>query len=612
MKKSIFKRVFVAMLAAIMLLSIVSCNNNAAEENLNTPSGDDTTTTADTSVYFDIIKDGKCIPIRYGAGATGAEIQIAKGVADKIGRATGAAVELDISVSYDANKLEIIVGHGAAADYPEVEQAISELGYGEGLAKMIGNKLVIVGADTESIELVIDEMVKVFMNTKDENNNVRVSDKFIVSQCVNEMIAKMPFYDGYTPTVVDRNDGCYSFEFKTNKNAFEKYLKLLTDSGFELYASNTIDENVYNTYVNEETGIVATSIYAEFNGQCRLLMEWLDNTELPTKAEDNKYTPVEGLESSITQIGLWYANGNTPLISPPNAEGREYYNYFNGMSYAIRLADGSFIVVDGGHDNPVSAQNLYNILKEQAPDPDNIVIAAWFISHDHSDHTGIFGNFIGKYKDVEIERFIYNFPGEELGNEEGMGKKLRSLIKGFYPNAKIIKAHPGQEFNIRNAKITMLYTMDVYFKDTLSDTNNASIVWKMELNGKTFMCLGDYSEGGDTLLNLYSAETLKSDIVQVAHHGISGMSNEVYVKIAPEYALWPVANFQLDWNGIGGNKPIDLTAGSHGAMNKYILDMPDEKVFVARDNVSIIAFDKDGNIKTSVYETVSEYIGLTN
>ena len=39
----------------------------------------------------------------------------------------------------------------------------------------------------------------------------------------------------------------------------------------------------------------------------------------------------------------------------------------------------------------------------------------------------------------------------------------------------------------------MLYTMDLYDK-TLSDTNNASIVWKMELDGKTVedICYNNY------------------------------------------------------------------------------------------------------------------------
>lgn len=613
MKNSFIKRILVALLAVIMLLSVVSCkdgNDNATDATTTTAGGGSTDGSSEDSstVYFDIVKDGVAVPVRYGAGANHDEIQQAKTVAERLYKITGVVVDWDISMKNDPETVEIIVGKGAAMDYPEVEEAIAGLGYGEGCARIIGNKLVIVGVDNDSTILAIDGMIKSFMNYKDENNNIRINDKFSVSATSNELIAQMPVYEMYTPVVVDRNNNCYSMEFDTKTKTFERYQKLMTDSGFELYASKTIDENVYNTYVNEETRVVATSIYAKFNNKCRIIVEWLDNTELPTKAEDNKYTPVPGLESTITQVGLWYANATTPLISPPNKDGREFYNFFNGMSYVIRLADGSFIVVDGGHNNPTNEENLYNILKAQSPDPDKIVIAAWFISHDHGDHTGVLNLFIGKHKDVEIERFIYNFPGEELGNSEAVTKSLRSMIRGFYPDTPIVTAHPGQEFNIRNAKITMLYTMDVYFKDTLSDPNNASIVWQMELNGKTFMCLGDYSEGGDTLLNLYSAETLKSDIVQVAHHGISGMSNTVYEKIAPEYAFWPVSNFQLDWDGIGENKPIDLTKAEKYDMNKYLLEMPDEKVFVARDDVSVMTIESNGDIKTNVYEDVNTYL----
>ena len=85
-------------------------------------------------------------------------------------------------------------------------------------------------------------------------------------------------------------------------------------------------------------------------------------------------------------------------------------------------------------------------------------------------------------------------------------------------------------------------------------------------------------------------------------------NSSLYSKVDAEYVFWPVANLQLDWNGIGGNKPIDLTEGSHGAMNQLILDMDQDKVFIARDDVYVMTIGKSGSISTDKYDDVSKYL----
>ena len=99
------------------------------------------------------------------------------------------------------------------------------------------------------------------------------------------------------------------------------------------------------------------------------------------RSEDQ--TPVEKVcDVTLTQVGLLYDVGS-----------------FNGMCYVMRLEDGSFIVTDGGHALQKNADRLYRILRKQAPDPDNIVIAAWIFSHSHGDHSGMFPYFTASYAD---------------------------------------------------------------------------------------------------------------------------------------------------------------------------------------------------------------------
>lgn len=63
------------------------------------------------------------------------------------------------------------------------------------------------------------------------------------------------------------------------------------------------------------------------------------------------------------------------------------------MSYVIRLADGTFIVVDGGYATNREADGLYELLMANTADGKQPVISAWFITHLHYDHYGCLKKF---------------------------------------------------------------------------------------------------------------------------------------------------------------------------------------------------------------------------
>ena len=58
-----------------------------------------------------------------------------------------------------------------------------------------------------------------------------------------------------------------------------------------------------------------------------------------------------------------------------------------------------------------------------------------------------------------------------------------------------------------------------------------------------------YIDQGNQLLEMYG-ENLKSDIVQMSHHGQNGVTEEVYRAIMPKLCLWPAPDWVFDnWNG---------------------------------------------------------------
>ena len=83
--------------------------------------------------------------------------------------------------------------------------------------------------------------------------------------------------------------------------------------------------------------------------------------------------------------------------------------------------------------------------------------------------------------------------------------------------------------------------------------NNSSMVIKMNLEKSSILFLGDTGEeSGDKLLNTQK-DKLKSDIVQVAHHGQRGAKESLYQEIKPTICLWPTPKWLWD-NDNGGGK----------------------------------------------------------
>ena len=64
---------------------------------------------------------------------------------------------------------------------------------------------------------------------------------------------------------------------------------------------------------------------------------------------------------------------------------------------------------------------------------------------------------------------------------------------------------------------------------------------KIVIDNKSFMMLGDiYTKGSNVLVAMHSKDYLKSDVVQVAHHGYNNNAT-LYARIAAEVALFPNA-----------------------------------------------------------------------
>ena len=228
----------------------------------------------------------------------------------------------------------------------------------------------------------------------------------------------------------------------------------------------------------------------------------------------------------------------------------------NGLGLILRLPDGRFIIHDGGYEGE---DRVYAALRNLVPDG-KIVIAAWFVSHPHIDHYGAFTDFLinhGGDEDVTLERIMFNFAEpdryialEVYGDTVEDVIYIHKIIKENAPNVPVLKVHTGQNIDFGDATVEILYTIEDHLPDELRNINDSSMAMRVTMGGKSFMILADTGYYSGPILHDMWGDYLKSDILQVAHHGQWPSVESIYHKIAAEVVIVPakLSQYKYDIN----------------------------------------------------------------
>ncbi len=223
-----------------------------------------------------------------------------------------------------------------------------------------------------------------------------------------------------------------------------------------------------------------------------------------------------------------------------------------GMCYIMLCDDGSFIILDSPHwysvnDDIRIIEFLRKISGEEKPR-----VSCWLFSHAHEDHIGKFNSLLGYYSDrIKLESVCFNFisPGyDAVIKEDNMisgTARFRSLLSE-HKEIKVIKPHTGMKICIRNWSFTVLCTHEDIFPAPVDNFNDTSTVYLAECEGTRIMLPGDASELCDRVLLTRYRESLSCDIIQISHHGHSGLSPEFYRGANAECALFPVTQIKFD------------------------------------------------------------------
>jgi len=271
---------------------------------------------------------------------------------------------------------------------------------------------------------------------------------------------------------------------------------------------------------------------------------------------------------------------------------------WNTMSFVLKTKGGRLIVIDGGHKE--ETENLLRVLEQLTPKGRVPTVSAWLLTHLHSDHYGAFTNIVENYSEysnrVKVEHFYCNLVTEEfyttLSREAGEWcKPVRDTIlgSGDVLGCTVHRVETGDVIEVDGMSFKVIHVPDMKFAREMN-MNDSSVIYKLTAScGQTVMFLGDAEWVCNNDLMENHLDEIKSDAVQVGHHGCGNVSGECYKAMGGEYYLWQVGN--RFWYGEKGQGIGTHNTGVIQTRN-YIrsLGVPEKNIILDRHGAVALEF----------------------
>ena len=365
------------------------------------------------------------------------------------------------------------------------------------------------------------------------------------------------------------------------------YCAALSERGYTRAFRNTIESNEYYAYSKDGQNIYF--YYNSVSREVRVIDDCCNTAPYSAFNNTASVNPDNALQPGVYQFSYPYTDAEHP--------DEEIYGN-SGMLYVILLSDGRVILIDGGeykHSTDQNAAELWRFLHvvtgKDADDP--ITVALWYGSHCHSDHMYLFNKLLHDYHEkLTVERLMFNFQSDKILEKENSVTDLLHFIELYCPNAAYLKAHAGFRFQLQDALCEVLYAQEdaVNAEDaswTYDNANDLSAVLKITLGGKSFLFLGDSNQiVQNVLMKNFTAATLKSDIVQAAHHLYNDLP-ALYAAVQPTYVFCPQSKLRAQEDCVT----------AYGTLRKTV---PEENFFFADQGLVYgLTPQSDGSVTVS-------------
>ena len=233
------------------------------------------------------------------------------------------------------------------------------------------------------------------------------------------------------------------------------------------------------------------------------------------------------------------------LIGGSNLKEKENVN---SMGYFIRTRNGKTIIIDGGREFD------YDEIKYYIDKYSNGKVDYWILTHGHLDHVDAFLKLVKEDDSFVIENLYYSLLEDEWYEKyDKRGYESTHSVLEELDNDKILNhtnCEKNQVIEMDNIRCDIIRIARPEI--TIGDSGNeASMVFKLTATDvdKSMIFFGDAKlEVSKEILE--KPELLKADAVQMAHHGQSGVSKEVYDAVNPKVCFFNCPEWL--WNNDSG------------------------------------------------------------
>ena len=515
-----------------------------------------------------------------GKDKNDAPYQIAGKVCESLLQKTGLTAPF-LTVDATAAAREILVGNMSRAD---VKAEMAKIEADEYAVTIKDNKIYLVAWSDDvlpSAHALFEELLLACAVT-DGNGRVTYkipSDCTLIKKYASDWITDFPkpVAEGLFPeAAVDVNDGCLQYIYAgtgATRETFVAYCETLKAAGYTPMGNEDVqwEGSSFRTFVNKEKGVSLHVSHMAFAHAAEQKVDGLVNsirivsgsTDFGGTLVDEKYfrPQIEGTEKEV-------ANGTADYVRRMDSQITS--NMFDygapgnwGLGQIITLADGSFIVIDGGRAKGLDeTANVWALMKEmhkkahgEYPTKEKPAhIRAWIITHEHGDHHNILSNFCNQFgflPEVKFDYLMENFGSMTQLRTAGGNYNIRNNLKVLQEKVKngfeYIQVNTGQVFYFANCRLEILVTLDDMYPWRCSETNNATTVTRtalLESDGQnsyecTSLWLGDAEVQQSLVARAMYGSFLKSEQVQVAHHGSTGGSEkQLYELVGNCKVVW--------------------------------------------------------------------------
>lgn len=193
---------------------------------------------------------------------------------------------------------------------------------------------------------------------------------------------------------------------------------------------------------------------------------------------------------------------------PPGVLTVSFLNVGQGDATLITAPNGNQVLIDGGRDRSVLAalgRELSFFDREI-----EVIIA----THPDSDHIGGLPDVLDRF---EIDHVLVS------GNESG--EVVQDIFHERAEHVQIVRA--GTVINLGDGAYVRILFPDRDVVD--SNPNDASIIVQVMYGKTAFIATGDAGKSVEEYISFVYAETLRSDVLKVGHHGSKTSTSDMFV-----------------------------------------------------------------------------------